>query len=214
MASNASYWGGRDRVPGKAVTAGMNVLLGAKKILLLVSGEHKHAVLRRTLYGPVTPRGPGFLLANRRERDGACRPRGLAWGGCRGWINPPALYQDALYQDVTFWALTAAAPRRWPWWPDVTGASSARGAAAPGDIYEGEAAAFDAVRTAVGAALDGGRSHERGAFKKRLQHVGRGLARRLCAYPRYAGRGRLRQLCAWSTTPSARSTRGCRGASA
>ena len=62
VTSNASYWGGRDRVPREAITAGMNVLLGAKKILLLVSGGHKHDILRRTLQGPVTPEVPASYL--------------------------------------------------------------------------------------------------------------------------------------------------------
>lgn len=62
--SNAQYWGGRDRVPRRALTAGMHVLLEAKKTLLLVSGAHKHDILQKTLEGPITPEVPASYLRN------------------------------------------------------------------------------------------------------------------------------------------------------
>jgi glucosamine-6-phosphate deaminase len=49
IASNAHYWGSRSHVPEHALTAGMDIILAARKILLLVSGAHKADVLRRTL---------------------------------------------------------------------------------------------------------------------------------------------------------------------
>jgi glucosamine-6-phosphate deaminase len=45
--SNARYWGGRDAVPAQALTAGMDVILAARRSLLVVSGEGKRDVLRR-----------------------------------------------------------------------------------------------------------------------------------------------------------------------
>ena len=60
--SNADYWGGPDVVPRRAVTAGMDLLLAARQILLVVSGEHKQDILRRTLDGPVTPDVPSSYL--------------------------------------------------------------------------------------------------------------------------------------------------------
>ncbi len=60
--SNAPYWGGRDRVPRRALTAGMAQLLGARRTLLLVSGEHKQEILRRSVEGPVTPDVPASFL--------------------------------------------------------------------------------------------------------------------------------------------------------
>lgn len=60
--SNAPYWGGRDQVPRLAVTAGMNVILAARHIVLLVSGEHKRSILDRTISGPVTPDVPASWL--------------------------------------------------------------------------------------------------------------------------------------------------------
>jgi glucosamine-6-phosphate deaminase len=45
--SNARYWGGRDAVPARALTAGMDVILAARRSLLIVSGARKRDVLRR-----------------------------------------------------------------------------------------------------------------------------------------------------------------------
>ena len=45
--SNARYWGGRDAVPARALTAGMDVILAARRALLVVSGARKRDVLRR-----------------------------------------------------------------------------------------------------------------------------------------------------------------------
>lgn len=60
--SNGRYWGGPDRVPRRALTAGMDLLLAARETLLLVSGEHKRGILARTVDGPETPEVPASLL--------------------------------------------------------------------------------------------------------------------------------------------------------
>jgi glucosamine-6-phosphate deaminase len=60
--SNAAYWGGRDQVPRRALTAGMDLFLSAKQLLLLVNGAHKQSILQKTLYGPVTPEVPSSYL--------------------------------------------------------------------------------------------------------------------------------------------------------
>lgn len=60
LASNATYWKGP--VPREAVTAGMDVILSARRTLLLVSGAHKREILRRTVLGPVTPEVPASWL--------------------------------------------------------------------------------------------------------------------------------------------------------
>ena len=62
IVSNAPYWGGRDRVPRRALTAGMAQLLAARRTLLLVSGAHKRDILQRTVSGPVTPDVPASYL--------------------------------------------------------------------------------------------------------------------------------------------------------
>ncbi len=60
--SNAVYWGGRDQVPRQAMTAGMDVILGARQVVLVVSGTRKQEVLARTMNGPVTPDVPSSWL--------------------------------------------------------------------------------------------------------------------------------------------------------
>lgn len=61
LASNAGYWSGL-QVPRRAVTVGMDLILSARVSLLLVTGEHKRAVLRRMLHGPTTPDLPASYL--------------------------------------------------------------------------------------------------------------------------------------------------------
>ncbi|MGH2559188.1 MAG: glucosamine-6-phosphate deaminase [Thermomicrobiales bacterium] len=60
--SNGRYWGGRDHVPRQAMTAGMATVLGARRVLLVVSGCHKRGILHRTLNEPVTPDVPASFL--------------------------------------------------------------------------------------------------------------------------------------------------------
>jgi glucosamine-6-phosphate deaminase len=60
--SNARYWGSEKQVPRKSITAGMDVLLRARQILLLVSGESKRDILKKTLFGPVTEEVPSSFL--------------------------------------------------------------------------------------------------------------------------------------------------------
>jgi glucosamine-6-phosphate deaminase len=62
LASNARYWGGRDAVPRRAVTAGMDLLLAARATLLVVSGAHKREILRRSVAEPPTPAVPASYL--------------------------------------------------------------------------------------------------------------------------------------------------------
>jgi glucosamine-6-phosphate deaminase len=64
IVSNARYWGGRDEVPRQALTAGLASLLAARQTLLLVSGAHKHDILRRAVEGAVTSAVPASYLQN------------------------------------------------------------------------------------------------------------------------------------------------------
>lgn len=60
--SNARYWGGEDQVPRQALTCGMDLLLSARRTLLVVSGVHKHEILHRSIEGPQTPNVPASYL--------------------------------------------------------------------------------------------------------------------------------------------------------
>jgi glucosamine-6-phosphate deaminase len=62
IVSNARYWGGEEQVPRQALTCGMDLLLSARRTLLLVSGAHKHQVLHRAIAGPQTPEVPASFL--------------------------------------------------------------------------------------------------------------------------------------------------------
>ena len=60
--ANARYWGGRDRVPRRAITAGMRVVLAARRMILVVTGGSKHEILHRTLEGEIGPDVPASYL--------------------------------------------------------------------------------------------------------------------------------------------------------
>jgi glucosamine-6-phosphate deaminase len=58
---NRRYWRGR-AIPSYGITIGMQSILRAKYILLLVSGSQKARVLQTALEGPITPAVPASLL--------------------------------------------------------------------------------------------------------------------------------------------------------
>lgn len=62
IVSNARYWGGMDQVPRQALTCGMDLLLAARRTLLVVTGAHKREILRRAVEGPRTPAVPASFL--------------------------------------------------------------------------------------------------------------------------------------------------------
>ncbi len=61
LTSNAAYWGGRT-VPTQAITAGMSMILSARRILLLVSGPSKAEILDRLLRSEPDPSLPASQL--------------------------------------------------------------------------------------------------------------------------------------------------------
>jgi hypothetical protein len=64
-------------VPTRAVTLGLRTLLGARRILLLVSGASKHAIVRRALEGPVGRMFPRRSCGGAGIGDRARGPRGV-----------------------------------------------------------------------------------------------------------------------------------------
>lgn len=64
--ANEEYWPGRE-IPARGVTTGLALLLAARRILLLVRGEDKAAILERTLRGPISSAVPASFL--RRAAD-------------------------------------------------------------------------------------------------------------------------------------------------
>ncbi|MEO5985530.1 MAG: 6-phosphogluconolactonase [Candidatus Limnocylindria bacterium] len=61
LASNAAYWGDRP-VPTRAITAGMALILAARRVLLLVSGGHKAEVVGRLRHSAPDPQLPASAL--------------------------------------------------------------------------------------------------------------------------------------------------------
>ena len=62
MAANAAYFESGEQMPTQAVTVGIGTIMGAKRILLLVSGSSKAEITYRFLCGKITPRVPATIL--------------------------------------------------------------------------------------------------------------------------------------------------------
>ena len=62
IAQAAAYWQGTVSIPDTAVTIGVGTLLEAERIVLLVSGDAKADMLRRTLEEPMSAEIPASWL--------------------------------------------------------------------------------------------------------------------------------------------------------
>jgi glucosamine-6-phosphate deaminase len=62
--ANARFFAGVDEVPEAALTMGLGTITAARRILLLVSGERKAAIVPRFLCGPFTPEVPATVLCD------------------------------------------------------------------------------------------------------------------------------------------------------
>lgn len=60
--ANARFFDTPDDVPVEAITMGIGTILAARQVVLLVSGESKAEIVRRTLEGPVTEDVPATAL--------------------------------------------------------------------------------------------------------------------------------------------------------
>jgi len=60
--ANKRFFASVDDVPRQAYSMGIQTIMKAKKILVIVSGEDKAEALKNSLFGPVTPRVPGSIL--------------------------------------------------------------------------------------------------------------------------------------------------------
>lgn len=60
--ANKRFFANVDDVPRQAYTMGIQTIMQAKKVLLIVSGEGKAQILHDALYGPVTPQVPASIL--------------------------------------------------------------------------------------------------------------------------------------------------------
>lgn len=62
ISANARFFDCKEDVPRKAITMGIGSIMGAKKVLLCVSGKEKAEILKAVLTGPITPFVPGSIL--------------------------------------------------------------------------------------------------------------------------------------------------------
>jgi len=60
----SAYWEGSLSIPNQAMTMGVGTLLESKQIVLLVTGEAKAGILRRTIEEPISTDVPASLLRN------------------------------------------------------------------------------------------------------------------------------------------------------
>lgn len=60
--ANKRFFTSADEVPKQAFTMGIGTIMRAKKVVMVVSGQDKASILKKTLYGPVTPQVPASIL--------------------------------------------------------------------------------------------------------------------------------------------------------
>ena len=60
--ANARFFADESEVPKHAITMGIHAIMMAKRVLLLVSGSAKAAILHDALKGPITPLVPASIL--------------------------------------------------------------------------------------------------------------------------------------------------------
>lgn len=60
--ANRRFFGPGEDVPKQAYTMGIGSIMGARRILLLVSGREKAGIIRESLLGPITPAVPASVL--------------------------------------------------------------------------------------------------------------------------------------------------------
>ena len=62
ISANARFFTSSDEVPRRAITMGIQPILCARNVLVLVSGESKAEIVKRAFTGPVTPHVPASIL--------------------------------------------------------------------------------------------------------------------------------------------------------
>ena len=60
--ANKRFFASIDDVPRQAYTMGINTIMQAKKILIVVSGEDKAEIVKKAFFGPITPEVPASVL--------------------------------------------------------------------------------------------------------------------------------------------------------
>ena len=62
ISANARFFASMEDVPKKAITMGIQAIMNARKILVVVNGEGKADIVAKAFTGPVTPQVPASIL--------------------------------------------------------------------------------------------------------------------------------------------------------
>ena len=62
LKANSRFFQKADEQPRTALTMGMGAIMQARRILLIAQGSEKVEILKKALYGPVTPQVPASIL--------------------------------------------------------------------------------------------------------------------------------------------------------
>ena len=62
ISANARFFASMDEVPKRAITMGIQAIMNARKILVVVNGEGKADIVQKAFTGPVTPEVPASIL--------------------------------------------------------------------------------------------------------------------------------------------------------
>lgn len=60
--SNQRFFGEDENVPSQAYTIGIKTIMQARKVLMVVNGANKAEIVKKALFGPVTPEVPASIL--------------------------------------------------------------------------------------------------------------------------------------------------------
>lgn len=60
--ANKRFFASEEDVPRQAYTMGIGTIMRCRKLIVLVSGKDKAAILKQVIQGPVTPEVPGSIL--------------------------------------------------------------------------------------------------------------------------------------------------------
>lgn len=60
--ANSRFFDSMDQVPEQAYTMGIQSIMKARKILLIISGSKKAEIVKEAFFGPITPKVPASVL--------------------------------------------------------------------------------------------------------------------------------------------------------
>ena len=60
--ANSRFFQSKDEVPKEAVTIGVGAIMKAKKVILIANGPGKAEIVKKSFWGPITPKVPASIL--------------------------------------------------------------------------------------------------------------------------------------------------------